>query len=93
MLAFIAQSWLNFSLRGNDAKAFLKKDWIFNRKLHCKCDIIYYFLCRKRPLDIGPKYSNRFLLVHCLGKKSPHYSLFCSCIIDLHNQTVRGNEL
>ena len=48
---------------------------------YCKFFIVYYCLCRRRPLDIGPKYSNRFCWFTVFGK-SHHYSLFCSCIME-----------
>ena len=34
-----------------------------------------FFLCWRRPLDIGPKYSNRFCWFTVLGKKSSLFSL------------------
>ena len=76
MLAFITQSWLNSSLRSNDAKAIFKKNGFLTENFYCKCFIVFFhFLCWRRSLDIGPKYSNRFS-----WEKSPHYSLFCCCM-------------
>ena len=43
---FKVQSWLNFSLRSNDAKAVLKKkkkNGFLTENFYCKCFIIFYF--------------------------------------------------
>ena len=42
----ISDSWLNFSLRSNDAKAIFnkkKKNGFLTENFYCKCFIVFYF--------------------------------------------------